>query len=52
MGLSGQTTENTAANAGELIGVKAILTGKLVSYTKETTKKRRKKGWLERRVKI
>ena len=53
MGLSGQTTENTAANAGELIGVKAILTGKLVSYTKEKKplRKEERKAWLERRVK-
>ena len=34
MGLSGQTTDNTAVNAGELIGVKAILTGKLISFSK------------------
>ena len=53
MGLSGQTTENTAANAGELIGVKAILTGKLVSYTKEKKPLRKEeiKAWFERRVK-
>ena len=34
MGLSGQTTDKTAVNAGELIGVKAILTGKLISFSK------------------
>ena len=35
MGLSGQTTDNTAVNAGELIGVKAILTGKLIVFQKQ-----------------
>lgn len=53
MGLSGQTAENTAVNAGELIGVKAILTGKLISFskTKKPIKKEVKKAWLERKVK-
>ena len=53
MGLSGQTTENTAVNAGELIGVKAILTGKLISFskTKKPIKKELKKAWIERKVK-
>ena len=53
MGLSGQTTENTAVNAGELIGVKAILTGKLISFskTKKPIKKEVKKAWIERKVK-
>ena len=53
MGLSGQTTDNTAVNAGELIGVKAILTGKLISFskTKKPIKKELKKAWIERKVK-
>ena len=53
MGLSGQTTENTAVNAGELIGVKAILTGNLISFskTKKPIKKEVKKAWVERKVK-
>lgn len=53
MGLSGQTLENTGANAGELIGVKAILTGKLISYSKikNPINKEVKKAWFERKVK-
>ena len=53
MGLSGQTTDKTAVNAGELIGVKAILTGKLVSFSKikKPVKKEVKKAWIERKVK-
>lgn len=53
MGLSGQTTEGTTVNAGELIGVKAILTGKLVSFSKEEVplRKQQKKAWYERRIK-
>ena len=33
MGLSGQVAENTNAQAGELIGAKAIISGKLVSFS-------------------
>lgn len=53
MGLSGQTTSETAINAGELIGVKAILTGKLLSFSKEELplRKQQKKAWYERRIK-
>ena len=53
MGLSGQTTDNSSVNAGELIGVKAILTGKLISFskTKKPIKKEVKKAWIERKVK-
>tara|TARA_B100000900_G_scaffold368276_1_gene345374 strand:+ start:534 stop:1913 length:1380 start_codon:yes stop_codon:yes gene_type:complete len=53
MGLSGQTTENSVVNAGELIGVKAVLTGKLISFskTKKPIKKEVKKAWIERKVK-
>ena len=53
MGLSGQTTNKTAVNAGELIGVKAILTGKLISFSKikNPIKKQVKKAWVERKVK-
>ena len=53
LGLSGQTTDNTAVSAGELIGVKAILTGKLISFskTKKPIKKEVKKAWIERKVK-
>ena len=35
MGLSGQVAENTNAQAGELIGAKAIISGKLVSFSKQ-----------------
>ena len=35
MGLNGQIAENTNAQAGELIGAKAIITGKLVSFSKQ-----------------
>lgn len=53
MGLSGQTTENTAAQAGELVGAKVILTGKLVNHSKQenTVTEHPKKGWYERKVK-
>jgi tetratricopeptide (TPR) repeat protein len=53
MGLSGQVSENTNVQAGELIGAKAILTGKLVSYSKQKVPlvKSNKKAWVERKVK-
>lgn len=52
LGLSGQVAENTNAQAGELIGAKAILTGKLVNYSKQHTpiKKTIQKGWLEKNI--
>ena len=52
MGLSGQVAENTNAQAGELIGAKAILSGKVVSFSKQqkAIEKTTKKGWLEKSV--
>ena len=52
MGLSGQVAENTNAQAGELIGAKAILTGKLVSFSKQKNPivRSEKKGWVERKI--
>lgn len=52
MGLSGQVAANTNAQAGELIGAKAILTGKLVSFSKQNKPITRfeQKGWAERKV--
>jgi hypothetical protein len=52
MGLSGQVDGSTAAQAGELIGAKAILTGTLVSFNKEVKPLKRypKKAWYERSV--
>lgn len=53
MGLSGQTTEGTAATAGNMTGVKAIVTGKLLTFSKEVSplKKESKKAWRERSIK-
>lgn len=52
MGLSGQVAENTNAQAGELIGAKAIITGKLVSFSKQKNPivRSEKKGWAERKI--
>jgi len=52
MGLSGQVAANTNAQAGELIGAKAIITGKLVSFSKQKQPIARfeKKGWAERKI--
>ena len=52
MGLSGQVAENTNAQAGELIGAKAIISGKLVSFSKQKNPivKTEKKAWAERKV--
>ena len=52
MGLNGQIAENTNAQAGELIGAKAIITGKLVSFSKQKKpiSVNEKKAWAERKV--
>ena len=52
MGLSGQVAENTNAQAGELIGAKAIISGKLVSFSKQKKPivRTEKKAWAERKV--
>ena len=52
MGLSGQVVENTNAQAGELIGAKAIISGKLVSFYKQKNPivRTEKKAWAERKV--
>ena len=52
MGLNGQIVENTNAQAGELIGAKAIITGKLVSFSKQKkpVSVNEKKAWAERKV--
>ena len=52
MGLSGHVAENTNAQAGELIGAKAIISGKLVSFSKQKNPivKTEKKAWAERKV--
>ena len=52
LGMSGQVSENTSAQAGALIGAKAMLNGKLVSYSKQeqAIQKSSKKGWLERKI--
>ena len=52
MGLSGQVAENTNAQAGELIGAKAIISGKLVSFSKQKNPivRTEKKAWAERKV--
>ena len=52
MGLNGQVAENTNAQAGELIGAKAIITGKLVSFSKQKKpiSVNEKKAWAESKV--
>ena len=52
MGLNGQVAQNTNAQAGELIGAKAIITGKLVSFSKQKKpiSVNEKKAWAERKV--
>ncbi|MBL6657088.1 MAG: hypothetical protein ISR00_07220 [Flavobacteriales bacterium] len=52
LGMSGQVSENTSAQAGALIGAKAMLNGKLVSYSKQeqAIQKSTKKAWLERKI--
>ena len=52
MGLSGKVAENTYAQAGELIGAKAIISGKLVSFSKQKNPivRTEKKAWAERKV--
>jgi hypothetical protein len=52
LAMSGQVSENTSAQAGALIGAKAMLNGKLVSYSKQeqAIQKSSKKGWLERKI--
>tara|TARA_B100000963_G_scaffold271181_1_gene239363 strand:- start:5386 stop:6810 length:1425 start_codon:yes stop_codon:yes gene_type:complete len=52
LGLSGQVSQNTNAQAGKLVGVKSIISGKLVTFSKQknpivTTEK---KAWAERKV--
>ena len=53
LALSGQTSESTSANAGQLIGAKAILSGNLITYTKKSDKLSEtiKKAWFERLIK-
>jgi tetratricopeptide (TPR) repeat protein len=53
LGLSGQTSESTSANAGELIGAKAILSGSLITFSKKSDKLRvtNKKAWFEKLIK-
>ena len=53
LGMSGQVEEGTSAKAGELIGAKAVLTGKLVTCNKVNNpiSKVSKKGWSLRRIK-
>ena len=53
LGMSGQASEGTYAQAGEMIGAKVLLTGKLVSFSKQknAVKETIQKGWLERKVK-
>lgn len=53
MGLSGQTEESTAAAAGNMTGVKALVSGKLLTFSKEVSplKKYNRKAWRERSVK-
>ena len=51
--MSGQVSEGTYAQAGEMIGAKLLLTGKLISFSKQKNpiKETIKKGWLEKKVK-
>ena len=53
LGLSGQTSESTSANAGELIGAKAILSGSLITFSKKSDKlsMSTKKAWFEKLIK-
>lgn len=53
LALSGQTSESTSANAGQLIGAKAILSGNLITYSKKSDKLSEtiKKAWFERLIK-
>lgn len=53
LGMSGQVSEGTYAQAGEMIGAKLLLTGKLISFSKQKNpiKETIKKGWLEKKVK-
>jgi hypothetical protein len=52
LGMSGQVTEGTNAKAGEIIGAKALLSGKLVTLNiiDKPIKKNAKKGWVEKLV--
>lgn len=52
LGMSGQVLESTSAQAGALIGAKAMLNGKLVSYSKQEQpiQKSSKKAWLEKKI--
>lgn len=52
MGMSGQVSEGTYAQAGEMIGAKVLLTGKLVSFSKQKNpiEETIQKGWLEKKV--
>lgn len=52
LGLSGQVSEGSNAQAGELLGAKVVLTGKLVSFSKQhqPLSKSEKKAYLERKV--
>lgn len=52
LGMSGQVLEGTNAQAGGLIGAKAMLNGKLVSFSKQEQpiQKSSKKAWLEKKT--
>ncbi len=52
MGMSGQVSEGTVAQAGELIGTKVLLTGKLVNFSKQQKpiQETISKGWLEKKI--
>lgn len=54
MGLSGMMDESSAAEAGKMIGVKAVLTGKLITYDERNgrLKKTKHRGKEKYRVKI
>lgn len=52
LGMSGQVIEGTNAKAGEIIGAKAFLSGKLVTCDKnhKPVEKTAKKGWIKKYV--
>ena len=53
LALSGQTSESTSSDAGQLIGAKAILSGNLITYSKKSDEINEtiKKAWLEKLIK-
>ena len=52
LGLSGLVDEGTAASAGQLVGAKAVLTGRLIAYQARnpTPKTSREKGWKAEKI--